>query len=82
MDIFYLRDDTEFPYNASVPWPHANNQDDWVDSMNTLEAWLIRYVGEHHVEWAYAMQHHLEYNTACIAFREERYKTLFLLTWA
>ena len=81
--IFYLSEQHEFSYIATVPWPSlAIGQQDWINSMTQLEQWLDHYIGQHAVEWAYSRQRDLEYWQASIAFRQERSKTLFLLMWS
>lgn len=81
--IFYLPEYHNFSYVARVPWPWVRTgQQDWIDSMFTLEQWLDSYVGPHSVEWAYSRQCDLEYWQANIAFKQERNKTLFLLMWS
>ena len=82
--IYYLPEYHNFEHLAVVPWPLSisDDQADWINSMWTLENWLNQYVGAHYAEWAYAQQKNLEYWQACIAFKQSRYKTLFLLTWA
>ena len=82
MQIFYLPDYHEFEHVAVAPWPNLNQQQqDWVDSMTILEEWLNKYVGAHYAQWAYAQQQNLEYWQACVAFKQAKHKTLFLLTW-
>jgi hypothetical protein len=56
--------------------------DELLDDAGALEAWLNRYCGSHYSEWAYHNGTSVDYWQACIAFRRERNKTLFLLTWA
>jgi hypothetical protein len=82
--IFYLPEYHDFKYTAVVPWPWVpiSDQSDWIDSLFTLEDWLNRHIGPHYAEWAYSQQQDLEYWQACVAFKRERNKTLFLLTWA
>jgi hypothetical protein len=82
--IFYLPEYHNFNYVGIAPWPHihSNYQHDWVDAINTLEDWLNHRVGEHYKEWAYSTQQDQEYWQACVAFKREKYKTLFLLTWS
>jgi hypothetical protein len=83
-EIFYLAPTPQFKYTAIVPWPWTilSPQSDWIDSMFTLEVWLNTRVGLQDEQWAYAPQAGLEFTRACIAFRRERDKTLFLLTWS
>jgi hypothetical protein len=81
--IFYLPELHDFEHLAVVPWPWTSiDQRDWIDSLFTLEDWLNRRVGPHYSAWAYSTHPDLEYTQACVAFKESRYKTLFLLTWA
>lgn len=82
--IYYLPEHHDFHYIGRAPWPHVNtsHQLDWVDSVKTLECWLDQYIGPHWSHWAYSQQPEQEYWQACIAFKLEKYKTLFLLTWA
>jgi hypothetical protein len=68
------------PYQAHAPWPRADNQVDWVDRIQQLEDWLDLYIGTYTVEWQYTQSQHS--GLACIAFRQERSKTLFLLAWS
>ena len=80
--IYYLPELHDFQHIAVAPWPQlSQHQGDWVNQMNELESWLNRYCGPHYAEWAYAQQRHLDYWQACIAFKQARNKTLFLLTW-
>ena len=80
--IYYVSEQHNFKYLATVNWPQSNTrQQDWVTTMFTLEEWLEQHCGEHYLEWAYAEQPKREYWQACIAFRQERNKTLFLLQW-
>ena len=84
MTKFYLPEYHEFEFLAIAPWPvdPRHTQQDWVDSINLLEGWLERYAGPHLVEWAFSQHQQQQYWEACIAFRRERNKTLFLLQWA
>lgn len=81
---FFLPEYHSFIYIARAPWPHiyTDYQDDWVNAVTALEDWLNRYVGAHYSHWAYAQEQEQEYWEACIAFRQARDKTLFLLTWS
>jgi hypothetical protein len=82
--MIYLPEYHQFEYIALVPWPQqpALIQTDWVDTINTVEQWLEQYTGPHWVEWAFGTCQQQEYWQACVAFRRERNKTLFLLAWA
>lgn len=77
----YVPDD--FEHLAVVPWPWTTcNQQDWIDSLFTLEDWLNARVGPHYTAWTYSNYPNLEYTQACVAFKYSKHKTLFLLTWA
>lgn len=65
-------------YTATVLWPRPQLQIDWVDRVSTLEQWLVRCVGEENRDWAW-VNHTID---ATVAFKRERDKTLFLLTWS
>ena len=80
----YLPEYHTFAHVAIAPWPvdPRQFQRDWVESINIMELWLEQRVGPHLVEWAFSQQQEQEYWQACIAFKREKYKTLFLLTWA
>ncbi len=60
---------------------NSHQQLDWIAAVDELEAWLNRYCGSHYAEWAYHNGTTVDYWTACIAFKRERNRTLFLLTW-
>jgi hypothetical protein len=81
--IYYLPEHHAFEHVGIAPWPHiyANYQQDWIDAVTTLESWLNQYVGAHYSEWAYSQQRDMEYWHACVAFRQAKCKTLFLLQW-
>jgi hypothetical protein len=73
-----------FEHIARAPWPrvYQDYQTDWVMAIETLETWLNRYCGPHYQEWAFTTQQDHDFWQACVAFRQSRYKTLFLLTWS
>lgn len=83
-NIYYLPEYHEFEFVARVPWPKimTNWQEDWINSIDTLESWLNQYAGPHWVEWAYSQQQNQNYWEACVAFKRDRNRTLFLLTWS
>jgi hypothetical protein len=74
----------EFQHIAVVPWPvdPRHNQQDWVNAVDTLEVWLESYIGCHYVNWVYHQVDYQEYWQACIAFRKDPDRTMFLLKWA
>jgi len=81
---FYLPEHHNFLYVALAPWPinPLYSQQDWIQAINTIEQWLEQYTGPHWVEWAFATHQEQTPGEACVAFRRERNKTLFLLTWS
>jgi hypothetical protein len=80
---YYLPEYTTFAYIALAPWPidPREHQADWIYSVNMLETWLNQYTGPRLKEWAFAQSQEQQYWQACIAFRQERNRTLFLLRW-
>lgn len=84
MTRLFLPEYHQFNYSAIVPWPVDANyhQIDWVTAIDTIEAWLNRYCGAQWECWAHHTQLEQEYWEACIAFKLERSKTLFLLAWS
>ncbi len=79
---FYLPEYHAFEYIARAPWPRPQIQTDWVDAVATLEYWLEQYVGEHYVRWAWATERDHNSWEACVAFKWDKHRTLFLLTWS
>ena len=79
---YYLPESHSFEYIARAPWPNYDNQLDWVDNINTLEQWLEQYVGEHLKRWAWATEREHEPYQACVAFKWDKHRTLFLLKWS
>lgn len=81
---FYLPELHPFEHIATAHWPTiiVDEQLDWVTAVDTMEAWLNRYIGSHYSEWAYHNGTSIDYWQACIAFRKPTYKTLFLLQWS
>jgi len=82
---FYLPDVHPFTHIAVAHWPTvltAYDQLDWVTAVDIMETWLNQYVGSHWSDWAYHNGTSIDYWQACIAFRQAKCKTLFLLQWA
>ena len=79
---YYLPEYHDFAYIATAPWPNYDSQLDWVDNVITLEQWLEQYVGEHYVRWAWATNSNHTTTEACVAFKWDKHRTLFLLAWA
>jgi hypothetical protein len=79
---YYLPECHDFEYIARAPWPNYDSQLDWVDNVIVLETWLNQYVGEHWVRWAWATDREHTSSEACVAFRWDKHRTLFLLTWS
>lgn len=82
--IYYLPEYHQFNYVARAPWPHiyTDYQQDWITAIEVLESWLTQHIGPHYSNWAYSQQINQDYWEACIAFRLDKYKTLFLLKWS
>lgn len=75
-----LKDWHTFPYCASVPWPtFGAAQIDWVHSIQEIEHWLNRRIGPHWAHWAWDQAVH-QYQIG-VAFRQERDRLLFVMTW-
>lgn len=76
--------DPRFAYIAVAPWPLTVKDEyciDWTETVDTIEQWLNQYVGSHWDQWIYSTA---EYQTpweCCVAFRVEKYRSLFLLQW-
>jgi len=70
-----------FQYHAIVPWPGKpdNLQVDWVWGIEQIEGWLQQCVGSRHHQWAWD-DCPITYNLG-VAFKWNRDKTLFILTW-
>lgn len=84
MRSYYLPELHPFEHIAQAPWPvvtDTHGQLDWVTAVDELEQWLNRFCGSHYSEWAWHNGSSMYYWTACIAFRQPRNKTLFLLAW-
>lgn len=79
---YYLPEYHDFDYIAVAPWPQPQVQMDWIQGYLTMEQWLNQYVGGHYTRWAWATQRDHNSWEACVAFRWEKHRTLFLLTWA
>lgn len=79
---YYLPESHSFEYIARAPWPNYDSQIDWVDNVITLEQWLEQYVGQHYKRWAWATEQNHEPWQACVAFKWDKHRTLFLLKWA
>jgi len=82
---FYLPELHPFEHIAYAEWPvilTADQQLDWVTSVDTMEQWLNCYCGSHWSDWAWHNGTSRDYWCACVAFRKPQAKTLFLLRWA
>ena len=74
-----------FEYVALAPWPRVYRHGfsiDWVDSIESVETWLLERVGSHWDSWMWATCSQQNYWECCVAFRLNRDRTLFLLQWA
>ena len=79
MSKCYLPDYHDFQYWASVPWPDASAQTDWIDRIDILESWLRLHVGSRYSHWAWRDGPQFSAN---LAFRWDRDRCLFVLRWA
>jgi hypothetical protein len=41
------------PYQATVPWPQSDPQQDWIDQIVCIETWLETVVGQKEQEWSW-----------------------------
>lgn len=80
--MLYLPEYHEFKYIARCNWPRPQPQMDWIDAVLTLEHWLKEYVGPHYQRWAWTTEQAQTTYEACVAFKWEKHKTLFLLRWS
>lgn len=73
-----------FQHIAVAPWPIITRDStiDWIDTILTLEDWLVNSVGAHYDRWVYATARDQTLWHACVAFRSGSDRTLFLLRWA
>jgi hypothetical protein len=70
-----------FEYTADICWPGViGEQLDWVTGVTDVELWLIQYTGPKYSRWAWNTAKSV-YNVS-VAFKYDKHKTLFLLTWA
>lgn len=68
-----------FVYTAQGSWPKPQAQMDWVDSVIVIEQWLTTNIGINNEDWVWIKG---PPNKICVAFTKDKYRTLFLLTWA
>lgn len=78
---YYLPESHNFAYIATAPWPQVQYQQDWINRVLSMEDWLEQYVGPHYKRWAWANNSKTTIDQACIAFKYDKHKTLFLLHW-
>lgn len=71
----------QFRYCASVPWPHDEcSQIDWINGVKKIENWLNWHIGNHLIYWAWN-DSYKSYNIG-VAFKQDKDRTLFLITWS
>ena len=70
-----------FQFHATVPWPGQpdNPQVDWVWGIEQIEDWLQQCVGSRYQLWAYD-DCPTTYQIG-VAFKWDKDRTLFVLTW-
>lgn len=70
----------EFGYRAAVPWPGIDvDYPDWHASRYRLEHWLGQHVGPRYRDWAWDLSPDTQ--LVAVAFRWDRDRLLFVLTW-
>jgi hypothetical protein len=75
-----LVDRHAFVYTATIPWPTASlPQLDWIQGVDLVQSWLERHVGSHHASWAWNDSG--EYYHLGVAFKWDKDRCLFVLTW-
>ena len=79
---YYLPEHHAFEYIAAAPWPIMTAQMDWIEGYSIMESWLEQYVGEHLKRWAWTTTREHTSAEACVAFKWDKHRTLFLLTWS
>lgn len=77
----YLPEYHDFAFIGKCRWPLNSLQLDWVNNVIVLETWLEQYVGPHYTRWAWATDQEHESWQACVAFKYDKHRTLFLLRW-
>ena len=71
----------DFLYTADIAWPGRDNEQlDWILGITQVESWLLQYTGAKYQRWAWNMATE-SYNIS-VAFRYDKHRTLFLLTWS
>jgi hypothetical protein len=81
MRSFYLPEWHDFAHISRIPWPDlGRDQLDWVSSVEHMESWLNRNIGQHWTSWAWANANS-SWEMA-VAFRWDRDQCLFLLRWS
>jgi hypothetical protein len=70
----------KFKYSAQVNWGYlAERQQDWIDTISSIEAWLEQYVGVKNEKWAWDDEPRPTFH--CIRFKYGKHLTLFLLAY-
>ena len=73
-----LIDRHTFEYTASVPWPNASPL--YWDGIDIIENWLEIAVGKRFCTWAYSDSGNNYY--IGVAFKWDKHRSLFVLTWS
>jgi len=82
MSKMYLPDWTDFQYRARVPWPQPpSGQLDWLWQEETITAWLNGHVGSRWTRWAWSTDAEHRSWEACVAFRWDQDRLLFVMRW-
>lgn len=71
---------TKFKYVAQVKWGYlADRQQDWIDTISSIESWLEKHVGIKNEKWAW--DNDPEPTFYCVRFKYGKHLTLFLLAY-
>ena len=66
---------------ADVDWPRTElAQMDWITGIHEVESWLLSYTGPKYSRWTWATAREV-YHIG-VAFKYDKHRTLFLLTWS
>jgi hypothetical protein len=76
----YSPDQHNFEFIADIQWPGTHGQQlDWITGVTSIEHWLLNYTGPKYQRWAWHWAQ--ECYHVGVAFKYDKHRTLFLLTW-
>jgi len=77
----YFPDLHGFEYIADITWPnYGQAQLDWISGILDVEQWLLHYAGAKYDRWAWHRA--VECYHIGVAFKYDKHRTLFLLTYS